>query len=158
MKRGSTFFLKLAVFIIGTPVLAVGVYGLICLPSHPVHPDYAYILYPIVIGLYVSMIPFYIALYKSFRLLHYIDKNQAFSSISVLALKHIKYCAITVSIIYIAVLPFVFQVADLDDAPGLVLVGMIPIFASMVVAIFAAVLQKLLEEAINIKSENDFTV
>jgi hypothetical protein len=32
------------------------------------------------------------------------------------------------------------------------------IFASMVIAVFAAVLQRLLQEAINIKSENDLTV
>ena len=158
MKRGSTLFLKISVFIIGAPVLALGIYWLIWLPSNSVNPDYAYILYPIIIGLYVSMIPFYTALYKSFRLLQYIDKNKAFSTSSVVALKHIKFCSITVSIIYIAVLPFVFQVAELDDAPGLVLVGMVPIFASIVIAIFAAVLQRLLQEAINIKSENDLKV
>ena len=48
--------------------------------------------------------------------------------------------------------------ADIDDAPGLVIVGMIPIFASMVIAVFAAVLQRLLKEAIDIKEENDLIV
>ncbi|MED0659949.1 DUF2975 domain-containing protein, partial [Bacillus smithii] len=32
------------------------------------------------------------------------------------------------------------------------------IFASLVIAVFAAILQRLLQEAINIKSENDLTV
>ncbi|MGO4375941.1 DUF2975 domain-containing protein, partial [Paenibacillus sp. MCAF20] len=45
-----------------------------------------------------------------------------------------------------------------DDAPGIILVGMVLIFASLVIAVFAAVLQKLLKEAIDIKSENDLTV
>jgi hypothetical protein len=35
---------------------------------------------------------------------------------------------------------------------------MVPIFASMVIAVFAAVLQRILQEAIDIKSENDLTV
>ena len=48
--------------------------------------------------------------------------------------------------------------AEVDDAPGLILVGMVLIFASMVIAVFAAVLQRLLQEAIDIKSENDLTV
>ena len=48
--------------------------------------------------------------------------------------------------------------AELDDAPGVVIVGMISIFAPMVIAVFAAVLQRLLQEAITIKSENDLTV
>jgi hypothetical protein len=55
-------------------------------------------------------------------------------------------------------LPFVYLVADLDDAPGLMIIGMVPIFASLVIAVFAAVLQKLLQEAIDIKSENDLIV
>ena len=45
-----------------------------------------------------------------------------------------------------------------DDAPGIIIIGMIMIFASMVIAVFAAVLQRLLKDAIDIKSENDLTV
>ncbi|HZH62706.1 MAG TPA: DUF2975 domain-containing protein [Metabacillus sp.] len=158
MKRGSTLFLKLAVFLIGTPVLALCIFGLTWLTKNPANPDYAHILYPIVIGVYVSAIPFYIALYKAFRLLNYIDKNKAFSELSVKALKDIKFCAISISTLYAVILPFVYIVAELDDAPGLIIFGMVPIFASMVIAVFAAVLQRLLKEAIDIKSENDLTV
>ncbi|MBM4763739.1 DUF2975 domain-containing protein [Bacillus sp. B15-48] len=158
MKRGSTLFLKLAVFLIGTPVLALGIFGLIWLVKNPANPEYAHILYPIVIGLYVSVIPFFVALYQAFILLSYIDKNQAFSELSVKALKIIKLCAMTISGVYVVILPFVFVVAELDDAPGLIIVGGVPIFGSMLIAVFAAVLQRLLQEAINIKSENDLTV
>lgn len=42
--------------------------------------------------------------------------------------------------------------------PGIIVIGMVLIFASMVIAVFAAVLQKLLKVAIDIKSENDLTV
>jgi len=158
MKRGSTIFLKMAVFLIGTPVLALGIYGLYWLVNNPVNPDYSYILYPIVIGMYVSVIPFFFALYQAFKLLSYIDKNQAFSELSVKALKKIKFCAMTISGLYVVILPFVYLVAELDDAPGVIILGMVPIFASMVIAIFAAVLQRLLQEAIDIKSENDLMV
>nr|WP_239094290.1 DUF2975 domain-containing protein [Bacillus sp. B15-48] len=151
-------FLKLAVFLIGTPVLALGIFGLIWLVKNPANPEYAHILYPIVIGLYVSVIPFFVALYQAFILLSYIDKNQAFSELSVKALKIIKLCAMTISGVYVVILPFVFVVAELDDAPGLIIVGGVPIFGSMLIAVFAAVLQRLLQEAINIKSENDLTV
>lgn len=158
MKRGSTLFLRMAIFLIGTPLLAFGIFGLTWLAKNPVNPDYAHILYPILIGLYLSAIPFFIALYQSFKLLSYIDKNQAFSELSVKALKNIKFCAITISGLYLAIMPFVYFVAELDDAPGLIIFGMVPVFAAMVIAVFAAVLQRLLQEAINIKSENDLTV
>lgn len=158
MKRGSTLFLRLAVFLIGTPVLALAIFGLTWLPKNPANPDYAHTLYPIVVGMYVSVIPFFGALYQAFKLLGHIDKNQAFSDLSVKALKNIKICAITISVVYAIILPFVFMVAELDDAPGLVIIGMVPSFASMVIAVFAAVLQRLLQVAIDIKSENDLIV
>jgi len=158
MKQGSTLFLKIAVFLIGIPVLALCIFGLTRLLNNPVNPDYAHILYPILIGMYVSVIPFFLALYQAFKLLSYIDKNQSFSELSVRSLKKIKFCAMSISGLYIVIIPFVYLVADLDDAPGLIIIGMVPIFASIVIAVFAAVLQRLLQEAIDIKSENDLIV
>lgn len=158
MKRGTTLFLKLAVLFIGLPIIALCIFGLIWLISNPANPDYDQVLYPIIIGMYISTIPFFIALYQSFKLLSYIDNNQAFSDLSVKALKKIKFCALIISGLYVVILPFVFGLAQIDDAPGLVLVGMVPIFASLVIAVFAAVLQRLLQDAIEIKKENDLIV
>ncbi|MDZ5610335.1 DUF2975 domain-containing protein [Bacillus pseudomycoides] len=158
MKRVSTIFLKIAVILIGIPILALCVFGLPWLANNPVNPDYAHILYPILIIMYVSVIPFFVALYQVFLLLSYIDKNKAFSELSVRALKNIKYCAITISILYVVGMPLFYLMAEIDDAPGIILIGLVVIFASMVIAVFAAVLQKLLKEAIDIKSENDLTV
>ncbi|PFK29737.1 hypothetical protein COI93_23145 [Bacillus cereus] len=158
MKQVSTLFLKIAVMLIGIPILALCIFGLTWLANHPVHPNYAHILYPILIIMYVSVIPFFIALYQAFQLLSYIDKNKAFSKLSVRALKNIKYCAITISILYVIGLPFFYFLAEMDDAPGIIVIGLVISFASMVIAVFAAVLQKLLKEAIDIKSENDLTV
>ncbi len=158
MKQGTTLFLKVAVILIGVPVLALCIFGLVWLAKNPVNPNYAYILYPIVIGIYLSVLPFLFALYQAFKLLNYIDMNNAFSDLSVKALKNIKYCAFTISILYVVMMPFVYLFAEKDDAPGLIIIAIVPIFASLVIAVFAAVLQRLLEEAIEIKAENDLTV
>ena len=56
------------------------------------------------------------------------------------------------------VLPLFYLFAEIDDAPGVIFIGLVVPFASMVIAVFAAVLQRLLQEAIDIKSENDLTV
>ncbi|MDA5111097.1 DUF2975 domain-containing protein [Brevibacillus thermoruber] len=103
-------------------------------------------------------IPFYFALYQAFKLLSYIDQNKAFSELSVIALKKIKYCAITINILYVVGMPLFYLMAEVDDAPGIIVIGLVMIFASMVIGVFAAVLQKLLKEAIEIKAENDLTV
>ena len=150
MKRYSTIFLKIAVILVGMPVLALCIFWL------PSAVDYLH--YPILMGVYASAITFFFALYQALKLLSYIDKNKAFSELSVNALKYIKYCAITIVIIYVALIPLVYPVADADDAPGLMGLPLVFIFGASVVAVFAAVLQKLLKEAIDIKSENDLTV
>ncbi|MET1013446.1 MAG: DUF2975 domain-containing protein [Paenisporosarcina sp.] len=160
MKRGTTLFLKIAVILIGIPVLAL------CLFLVPeignfaaeLYPDLAYMKYLVFIDLYATAIPFFFALYQAFKLLSYIDKNKAFSELSVRALKNIKYCAITISILYVVGMPLFFLIGDKDDAPGVIVIGLVIIFASMVIAVFAAVLQRLLQEAIDIKSENDLIV
>jgi Protein of unknown function (DUF2975) len=158
MKSYSTIFLKIAVILIGIPVLALFIFGLPWLFKNPVNPEYARGLYPIIMGIFASAIPYSFALYQAIKLLGYIDKNKAFSELSVKALKNIKYCANIISALYVVMLPFVYIVAEKDDAPGLILMGMVPIFASMVIAVFAAVLQRLLKDAIDMKSENDLTI
>ncbi len=113
---------------------------------------------PILLGMYVPTIPFLIGLFQAFRLLTNIDQNKAFSISSINSLKDIKYCAIIISILYALSMPYIVHVADKDDAPGAVAIGLVIVFASIVVAVFAAVLQKLLQNGMEIKSENDLTV
>jgi hypothetical protein len=163
MKQGSTLFLKIAVVLIGLPVLALCIFLLPQLAMEAFEhakkaETLAYIVFGILFVMYASAIPFYMALYQAFKLLSYIDKNEAFSQMSVDSLKKIKKYAFTISGLYVVALPLVFIVAEWDDAPGLALLGMVIVGASLVIGVFAAVLQRLLQEAIDIKSENDLTV
>ncbi|TYR73537.1 DUF2975 domain-containing protein [Rossellomorea vietnamensis] len=159
MKR-ETLFLKAALFLIGAPVLALCIFGLPVMAKWGVesNSEWAWVLFGIVILMYISAIPFYFALYQAFKLLQFIDGNKAFSQLSVNALKTIKFCAAVISGLYVIGLPLFYIFAEIDDAPGVILIGMVIIAASMVIGVFAAVLQKLLKSAIDIKSENDLTV
>ena len=154
MNRGSTMFLRAVIFLIGIGVLALCVFVLPRIIGSIDVGGYD----PILIGMYVPAIPFFTALWQALALLGYIDANTAFSPLSVKALKNIKYCALAISGLYAAGMPYIFYVADKDDAPGVVLIGLIIVFASLVIAVFAAVLQSLLQSAIAIKSENELTV
>ncbi|PRD00058.1 hypothetical protein CQZ91_00255 [Bacillus cereus] len=160
MKQGSTLFLKTAVIPMGIPVLAMCIFLVPNIGNFAaeLYPEMAYIKYLVFINLYATAIPYYFALYQTFKLLNYIDKNNAFSELSVKALKNIKYSALAISVLYVLGMPLFYLVAERDDAPGIIIIGMIIIFASMVIAVFAAVLQRLLKDAIDIKSENDLTV
>jgi hypothetical protein len=159
MKKASTLFLKLAVILMGIPVFALCIFLVpnVANFASELYPNIASMKYLVFILMYGAAIPFYFALYQAFNLLRYIDKSKAFSQLSVKALKNIKHCAITISSLYVLGMPLIHFIAKKVDPP-IGLLGLIIIFASMVIAVFAAVLQRLLQEAINIKSENDLTV
>ncbi|ANE46520.1 membrane protein [Paenibacillus swuensis] len=160
MERGSTLFLKVTIVLIGMAFLALYIFLVPEIGNFAaeLYPNLAYLKYLVWLNWYATAIPFYFALYQALKLLTYIDKNTAFSDLSVRALKYIKFCAVTISALFVLGLPLFYMMAELDDAPGIILIGMVLIFASMVIAVFAAVLEKLLKNAIDLKSENDLTV
>jgi hypothetical protein len=160
MKRASTHFLRLAISLMGLIVLALCIFAL---PSmwkggSEEFPMASKAIFVIIINMYLTAIPFFFALWQTFKLLHYIDHNKTFSQMSVTALKNIKYCAIIITALYVVNVPLLFPIAEADDAPGLIIFGMLFACAPLVIAVFAATLQKLLQNAIEIKTENDLTV
>lgn len=154
MKRGSTLFLKGVIVLVGLGVLAICVFAIPRVIGSIDWGGYD----PILLGLYITAIPFFIALHQAMKILNQIDKNDPFSEAGVVAFKRIKYCGLTISAMFIAGIPYIFRVAELDDAPGAVAITLVIIFASFVIATFAAVLQKLLQNVIHIKKENELTV
>ncbi len=159
MKQVTTLFLKLAVIFMGISVLALCIFLVphMAIFAAKLYPNIASMKYLVFIVMYGAAVPFYFALYQAFNLLRYIDESTAFSELSVKALKNIKCCAITISGLYVLGMPLFHFIAKKMDPP-IGLMGLIIIFASLVIAVFAAILQRLLQEAINIKSENDLTV
>ncbi len=108
MKQGSTLILKAAVILPGLTVLALCIFGLPSLISSELKGDFDY--GPIFLGLYITAIPFFFALYQTLRLLNYIDNNKAFSELSLKALKNVKYCALIISALFTAGMPYIFYV------------------------------------------------
>lgn len=158
VKRKSTAFLRLVVYLIGILVIGLYIFVIPWISSQASTPYRAHVLYPIVALLLLTGVPFYLALFNSVKLLSYIDKSKAFSNYSVIALKNIKHCALSISILYFLIMPFLYVWADKTDAPGIILMGMVPTFASIVIATFASILQKLLIDALEIKNDNDLTI
>jgi len=158
VKNGSTFFLRFVVIILNIIVLAIAFLGfpLVIKEVSQYYPKL--LLYPIVTGIYLTAIPFYYALTQVWKLLGLIDKNNAFSQESVNALKNIKVSAISIAGVYTILLPVLYVIAEVDDAPGVLALPLVVTFAAIVIAVFAAVLQRLLHEAVDIKSDNDLTI
>ena len=158
LKRGSTVFLKVVLLLIAIGVLA----GMIRFPQtegRATNLDLISIyIDPLIIYAYIGSIPFFVALYQAFKLLGYIDGNKVFSQSSVNAMKNIKYCAIAFSGFIVLGILYIRLFVRGDDPAGVTALGIFTTFASIVIATAAAVFQKLLQNAVDIKSENDLTV
>lgn len=154
VDKSSTLFLRSVLVLIALIAASICIF---VLPAGVVSDKTGYYK-PVIAWLYLPAIPFFIALIQSFKLLNLIDKNNAFSEASVKCLKIIKYCGLIISGIFLAGMPLVYYAAERDDAPGVIVIGLAFVFTSFVVATFASLLQKLLHNALEIKSENDLTV
>ena len=158
LKRGSTLFLKVVIILIAIVALA----GMIRFPQtegRAANLDLLSIYAdPFIIYGYIASIPFFGALYQAFKLLGYVDNNQVFSQSAVKAVRNIKYCAITISGFIVLGILYIRLFANGDDPAGPTALGIFITFASIVVATGAAVFERLLQNAADIKSENDLTV
>jgi len=159
-KHASTLFLKAVLISIGFIALALCVFSFpnVWVGAAREWPISTYVLYPGLIGIYATIIPFLLALHQAFRLLQYIDTYNPFSEVSINALRNIKFCAVAMSMLYWVGMPLVFAFADYDDAPGGVLIGAALASTPLIIATFAAVLQKLVQSALDMKMENDLTI
>ena len=159
MKRISILFLQAVVVLIGIVALAI----LIRFPlseGRAANLDlFSIYLDPFILYGYAASIAFFVALYKAFRLLGYIGQNKVFSSAAVKALKSIKYCAIVLSVLIVAAGLYVMISHHKDDDPaGFLAMCIMATVVNVVVATAAVIFEKILQNAIDMKSENDLTI
>ena len=158
MKKGSTLFLKFVICLIAIGVL-IWLIWFPQLEGRAAKLDLISIyIDPLIIYAYIGSIPFFVALYQAFNLLGYIDGNKVFSQLSVNAVRNVKYCAITFSGFIVLGILYIRLFVKGDDSAGVTALGMFTAFASFVIATAASIFQRLLQNAVDIKSENDLTV
>lgn len=159
MKRVPTLFLQAVIVLIGIVALAI----LIRFPlveGRATNLDLISIYAdPLILYGYATSIAFFIALYKAFKLLGYIGQNKVFSSDSVKTLKSIKCCAIVLGVSIVMAGLYIRIAHDEEDDPaGFIAICIVTTFASIVVATAAAIFERLLQNAVDLKSESDLTI
>lgn len=161
MKRGSTIFLQVVIVLIGLGVLAFMVWEP-HLEGRNTHATLSQIYFndPFLAYAYTASIAFFIALYQAFKLLGYVARSEVFSEQAVRALRTIKYCALALVAFVLGAEAYFFLVqrGREDDIAGGVMMGVFMIFIAVVVATVAAVFERTLQSAVEMKSENDLTV
>ncbi|MBD8033961.1 DUF2975 domain-containing protein [Solibacillus merdavium] len=134
MKKINSVLLSLGIIAMGIIVLFLCVYLLPILAQEAaaVHPEVAYLQYPILLGLYATAIPFFYALYESLNMIYVIERKSLFSSSIIKGLNYIKYCAFIIIALYVAG----FIILDTANAfpPIMALAGLVIIIVSLMVA------------------------
>lgn len=158
MKKGSTLFLKLVICLVA--ILAF--VGMIWFPQtegRAANLDLISIYAdPLIVYAYIASIPFFVGLYQAFKLLNFIDANKAFSQGAVNTLRNMKFASFAViGFIVLAIFYIRFFVKG-DDSAGPIALGIYLSLAFGVIATAAGIFQKLFQNAVDIKSENDLTV
>jgi len=159
-KRIPTVFLQVVIVLIGIGALALMLWEP-HLEGRNAHATTFEIYFkdPFLAYAYTASIAFFMALFQAFRLLGYIGQDRVFSLNSVRALRTIKYCAVALVVLIGGALAYIFiAVRGKDDIAGGVAMGLAMIFISVVIATAAAVFERLLQTAVDLKSENDLTV
>lgn len=158
MKRSSTAFLQVVIVLVGLGALAL----LLWEPHLEGRNKHAtvfevYFHDPFLAYAYISSVAFFVALYQAFKVLGYAGKNQVFSPAAVKALRTIKFCAIAM-IGFVAGAEIFILMQESDDRAGGVVMGVFIAFGSIVMATAAATFERILQSAVDLKSENDLTV
>jgi hypothetical protein len=154
LERSSTLFLRLILLVLSIGVLVLCGFLLYQI----IQSDSLGYYRPILMGLVISTIPVFNIFYQAYNLLNNIDANLSLTDSSVNSLRIIKVCSFLISLMYLIGSPFIFNVAQRDDAPGVVLINIILIMGPFSVGVFTYILQKLLINAIGYKSENELTI
>lgn len=159
MKRISILFLQAVVLLIGIVALIV-VIRFPLTEGRAQNLDLFSIYFdPFILYAYATSIAFFVALYKTFKLLGYIRQNKLFSLNSVKTLRTIKYCAIILGILIAAAGIYIRLFHDKNDDPaGFLAMCIVFTFISIAIATAVAVLEEILQNAVALKTENDLTI
>ena len=116
------------------------------------------VIYIAVAVVWIDMILGLFIVYALNKLLTLIDRNEIFSDITLNIMNRIQKLTLAIAIATVGLMPFFFTIAQLDDAPGLVLFGAGIVFIPFSIYILVAVMKETLSKAVSIKQENELTI
>lgn len=159
MKRSSTLFLQAVVVLTG-----VGAFAVMLWEPHVegrnAHASLLEIYFkdPFLAYVYASSSAFFTALYQAFKVLGYVGQNKTFSQATVDAVRTIKYCGMAMIGLVAVGMVFILMFGDKEDRPAGVFMSVMISFIFIIVTTAAAMFQRILQNAVDLKSENDLTV
>lgn len=145
MKKSSTVFFRIVTILIGIGALAF----MLLEPHFEGRNAYA-TLYQIYFNdlflalAYIASIPFFVALYQTFKLFGYLGQRTVFFLQSVKALRTVQYCMMSLICFLVVAEAYLFIVRPDDDIAGGVFMGLLLIFVFSIGATVATMFERTL--------------
>ena len=149
MKSSSALFLQGAIVLIGIAALTFMLWEP-HIEGRNAHATTFEIYFkdPFLAYVYMGSTPFFVALYRAFRLFGHVRQNRAFSQVTVDSLRTIKHCAIALIGFVAAGVVFIILFGDKDDRTAGVFMSLLVTLASSIIATAAAMFARNLQRAL----------
>lgn len=120
------------------------------------NPEYAYLYYPFLIFIWITVIPFYAALFQGWKISNQINRDNSFSKQNINSLNKIRKYSLSECLLYFigSLILLYFNLLHLS----ILIIILFVIFIAMCISVFMAVLAHLVQKACDLKDENDLTI
>ncbi|KRM22218.1 DUF2975 domain-containing protein [Latilactobacillus graminis] len=122
------------------------------------HLEYPATIWMLAIAAYGVTASIWFVLVKLVQILRLIERHQAFLPRTLLYVTAIRRAVLVASLTALFALPFFYRIAQLEDAPGLMFLGLGLVFIPFAILILMQIVEALFKSAIDLQTEIDLTV
>lgn len=163
MNNKEMKVLRAIVLIVGLMVLVFEIFALLPLAGIYVakYPVYETLKMPVLIFLYVTSVPFYVAIAQALKICTAVINDKPFSKENVRSFTIAKYCAVPELVLYVLAafgLYYYTAVVKGQVLPMAVIIASVIAFCALIMSIACSVLVELLKKAIYMQEENEMTI
>lgn len=92
------------------------------------------------------------------RILDFVQRTEAFSAKTLKVVSKIKKLILLISLVFLGILPFFYTVADRQDAPGVLVIGLGLVSIPFTAFIFSQIVEELFKSAAELKNDSELTI
>lgn len=156
--KSNLFFIQLIVSVFCFVPLLLGTLLTIQLSTNPTNPFSNWQTTLFILVLYLILLVTLLLNFFLLRLVKTFPSKETFTKKSLKLSSKIRSCLLCITILAFGILPKFYQIADMCDSPGILLIAFVLLFIPFFIYILSSILIDLLKQAIYLKNDYDLTV
>ena len=156
--KSKLFFIQLIVSVFCFVPLLLGTLLTIQLSTNPTNPFSNWQTTLFILVLYLILLVTLLLNFFLLRLVKTFPSKETFTKKSLKLSSKILSCLLCITILAFGILPKFYQIADMSDSPGILLIAFVLLFIPFFIYILSSILIDLLKQAIYLKNDYDLTV